>query len=272
MSKSEKKSKTSKKHDVLEESCDTCEVVEVTPDGKQEIVEGREPLKKDPKKIKDRWSKLKKNLNNLESIMDLASVIRDEPQDDADAQSEQQLQDATQDIMQGEDVSQMSQDMLDEAQDQPGYDNGEYVDDDELLSLDEDLQSEGEFDQESHERELIELLRAQGYSEPEIAYIVHNHDFSGISKDQPEAPSVDVSASQQSGPTANYDSQSGQVNQMVDLEQEHKRKLMELELEKEKLELEKLKRHMELELEFKKREMEIKLKNMEQAYSKKLKD
>lgn len=56
------------------------EMLEVAPDGKQEIVEGKEPLKKDPKKIKDKWKDLKKGLNNLESIMDLAAASQPEEQ------------------------------------------------------------------------------------------------------------------------------------------------------------------------------------------------
>lgn len=59
------------------------DMLEITPDGKQEIVEGKEPLKKDPKKkknLKDKWNELKKALDNKSAFMDLAAAQEPEEQ------------------------------------------------------------------------------------------------------------------------------------------------------------------------------------------------
>ena len=51
-------------------------IIEVAPDGKQEQIEGQEPLKKDPRKKKakslaDRWALIKAALDNTTAIMDI---------------------------------------------------------------------------------------------------------------------------------------------------------------------------------------------------------
>src|ERR1035437_6902678 len=59
----------------------------VAPDGKQDIVEGKEPLIKDPKKkkrLRDRWDDLKKALNNKTAIMDLEEASKEDEEDQQD--------------------------------------------------------------------------------------------------------------------------------------------------------------------------------------------
>lgn len=67
---------------------------EITADGKTEIVPGSEKLKKDPKKkLKDKWNDLKKGLNNLDSIMDLAAASQPEEPPPEEEQEQPQDQD-----------------------------------------------------------------------------------------------------------------------------------------------------------------------------------
>ena len=49
-------------------------IIETTADGKEEVIPGKEPLKKDPKKkLRDRWDSLKKALDNKKAFLDLAA-------------------------------------------------------------------------------------------------------------------------------------------------------------------------------------------------------
>ena len=119
-------------------------LLEITPDGKQEIVEGKEPLKKDPKKLKDKWKTLKKGLNNMTAIMDMAAAAQSQPQQAAPQEGEEEM-----------DPSQMDPEMLAQLMGEEGEENPEGTDemepqDDE--SADEELEgdesSPEDYDQE----------------------------------------------------------------------------------------------------------------------------
>jgi hypothetical protein len=182
------------------------EMLETTPDGKQEIVEGKEPLKKDPK---NRWKNLKKGLNNLESIMDLSATTQQEPEqeegDEADASMESQeaptedadIDETAADEQPDEDSEvdengspdedqsdEISQPIDEEEMESGAGDHGDPESSDEYV--DEDLGDEEELDEAAEEadqakdqgqseEEIIQALKDEGYSEPEIAYIVHGH-------------------------------------------------------------------------------------------------
>ena len=82
------------------------DMIEITADGKQEIVSGKEPLKKDPKaSLRGKWKNLKKGLNNLESIMDLSEASKSDDQEDED-QEQKPDQQQTQEPYQQEDQTQ----------------------------------------------------------------------------------------------------------------------------------------------------------------------
>ena len=70
-------------------------LIEITPDGKEEMVPGNEPLKKDPKKkkLKDRWNDLKKALDHKKGIMDLEAEAEE---DESEAPEGEQPQDSQQ--------------------------------------------------------------------------------------------------------------------------------------------------------------------------------
>jgi hypothetical protein len=87
------------------------EMLEVTADGKSEIVEGQEPLKKDPKKVKNRWKTLKKGLNNMQSIMDISAATQSEPQ-----QPEEGEEEAGEEQQEEGGNEELSPEMLDEMQ------------------------------------------------------------------------------------------------------------------------------------------------------------
>jgi hypothetical protein len=56
--------------------------VEETADGKKEIVEGKEPLKKDPKA---RWASLKKTIHHSSAFLNLDEELKPEPDEQAEA-------------------------------------------------------------------------------------------------------------------------------------------------------------------------------------------
>ena len=69
---------------------DEGEMLEVAPDGKQERVEGKEPLK-----LSTRWKKLKKALDHQRAFMDLEGEMSDEeeqPQEGGEGQEQEQQQ------------------------------------------------------------------------------------------------------------------------------------------------------------------------------------
>lgn len=174
------------------------DMLEVTSDGKQEIVEGKEPLKKDPK---NRWKDLKKGLNNLESIMDIAAATQSEPQQPEgeedqmdpemlaqmneqepsdDETQEQPDEDSEVDEMEDPGADEMDEntqpEMEDEESDESGANDHMAPEDGEDEYIDEDVGDEEDEQGEDYDEEkVIQALRDEGYSDPEISYIVHGH-------------------------------------------------------------------------------------------------
>jgi sulfur carrier protein ThiS len=170
--------------------------LEVTTDGKQELDVGVEPLDK----LKSRWNKLKKALDSDKAIMEIAGQEYD-PDEDSDSQ-----QDAQQ--PQGQE----------EQQEQPEQQE-------EPEQTDED-QGEEESDTAS-EQKIEEALRDEGYSDAEIAHILHGHIL-------PEATVDDHKAKNEM-----IEGQIDQQNMLEDakMEREHKKRMQDLEHEKAKSEL-----------------------------------
>lgn len=223
------------------------DMIEVTSDGKQEIVEGKEPLKKDPKKkdLKEKWNDLKKALNSQIAFMDLAEAAAADPQpqeeevdgnlasqddenteldpemmdeeegDEADASDDsEEAQDDDDHAMadpapesddsEGDDiqppveseVEQLDPNDVDEFEgqadedetdgggvDESDADGDEMVQDDDSTPVpeeggpgdDDEFQEEGAEGDEESEEKIKQALQEQGYTDPEIAYIVHGH-------------------------------------------------------------------------------------------------
>lgn len=213
------------------------DMIEVTPDGKQEIVEGKEPLKKDPK-LKDRWGKLKKGLNNLNSIIDLESAMQpDEQPEEEQAAQPDQPEENPEDMGQQVDENQENpeQEQTDESDEQVDEQDEDMDEQDAEMpdESDEEASDEDQFDEDSHENELIQSLKDEGYSEPEIAYIVHGHhspayDESNEAKaDATRAMAdVDVDSARQS---AEADLQAKM--KQAELEHQHAQRMKDLEFQ-----------------------------------------
>src|SRR5579884_2901177 len=164
---------------------------EVTADGKEEIVPGREPLKKDPKKkLKDRWKDLKKALDHEKAILDLHD--EQEPDEDEQEMQEQQSPEGEPVAAEipGDDSEVENSTGPDMDTDQPDQEDGDEEADEEAPMDDQSgvgegdgpqLPDESEGAQEGDEQdgadpeELKAALEEAGYSPQEIAYIVHGH-------------------------------------------------------------------------------------------------
>lgn len=266
----------------------------VSADGKQEIVEGKEPLKKDPKEV---WKRLKKNLNNSDAFMDLAEESAPEEPEEQPQPQEQEDESAQAPEEEPQEDSQEEPEMQEPQDDQTMQDNA-------------DQDPEQAMDPSQAEEQIKQALKDEGYSDQEIAYIVHGHHAPELS----ETDSAKADATKQMSDIKTQDAQQrseqdlGHSKRMADhehehkkrmadveydahqnkkkeadLELEHKKRMLELEFEKSKKELDKqdptddIKRQQmqleldmkrkekELELEYKKKELDLKLKLQEQS-------
>lgn len=267
-------------------------IKDVAPDGKMDIVEGVETLKKDPKKKKNlvsRWKLIKKALEHSSAFMNMSEAAKPEEQEPAQEQGEQDEQ-----------PDQQAQGQPDEAQmppeGQPGQDEPpaqEQPDEAQMPPQGGDQEAdappqepapeepsgpraykENETPEEkaAREEELAQLLREEGYSEPEIAYIVHGHH-------SPVQNELDTAKAESergmSGLKQNYERQRMDADMQSTLEhaaldKEHKKKLLDLELESKKLELEANKKKLDLDVDFKAKENELKLQHMKEKHKQRL--
>lgn len=275
-------------------------VVDIAPDGKQDLVPGNEPLKKEPKdkkKLKDRWNELKKALDNKKAFMDLREESKP---DEAEEQPQQdpQVSNSTggKNENQSPDQGQGGEDQEQLKQEQPQQDS--------QVAENQSPANENESpDQEQpvDPQELIEALQQEGYSEPEIAYIVHGHHSPTIdetSRAKAQATSamanVDVDNAKQDAEMQRMiaqrkaDQEHEHTSKLSDHEVEHRKRMLDLEyenakaqspdssidketnkqlkqleIEKKKLELKAKEQEIQLEMEFRRKEHELKLKQME---------
>ena len=219
--------------------------VEISPDGKRELDYGVEPLDKDPK---SRWQKIKKALD-ASSFMSIDDELSPQEEEEQDGQ-EQEPQ------AQQEEVQSDSEEPVDD----------ESADSDaESEPVQDDDQSEAQ--EESSPQEALEALenhlREHGYSDHEIAYIIHDH--------APHQPGVDEIKGDKESAMAQLDLDHAQ--RMKDLEhnqtqfdmetngldREHKKKMLDVEYDKTR-------RLAELELEYKRKEMEQKLQQQAEKH------
>ena len=292
---------------------------EVTADGKITLEPGKESLKKDPKA---RWEKIKKALNHETAFLNIAEELnpkkKEELEDDEQADDGQdQMPEASEDTEQNmaEPTEESSEDMdatMPESEAQEG--------DAEAVSAEEDAESENpseaetqdqpvdeaeseEIDPADAEAKIIQALKDDGYSEHEIAYIVHGHHAPEISQtDSAKADSIkNMSEIEAEHARRQKDVEHQHSQRLLDLEYdaasskkkqadhdlEHKKRLADLEYEQLKsknnekdpiaemkakqveLELEMKRKEKELELEFKRKELELKLRAQELALKQK---
>lgn len=228
------------------------EMLEVAPDGKQEIVEGNEPLKKDPK---SRWNMLKKALSHDKAFMSMEDELADEEPAQPPQGEEQQQPSEGEEQAQPEGAEEQPQEGEEQPQDDQGQleavsDGGEEApeggaeqepqpegeEQPEEASPEEEPQPEGEEQPQPEEgeenpeegngdvspdqQELIDALKEEGHSDQEIAYIVHGH----------HAPEVDPSKQAKAQATqAMSGVEMDSATQMAEIERQHALASMEHE-------------------------------------------
>ena len=218
--------------------------VDEEADGKKELDYGREELEL----IKSRWDRLKKALSSEDAIMEISSQ---EYQDDEDQDGEQ------------------PEEQSDEEED-PQTDPGDNISE-EQDSADVERLGDSENEGEDNSEQLSELLRQEGYSEAEIAYIVHNHVM-------PQGTVDDIKMDGEKQSNQNEQAQAGhelehkkrmsdleydtasQEQGINELDKQHKQRMLDLEYEAAKKE-------KEMELQFKEKELELKLKHQDEKAS-----
>lgn len=233
------------------------DMLEVEADGKQELVEGKEPLKKDP--VTARWSKLKKALDHNKAFMSMEEELESPEQDEEQEQEqpqqqeempeggeEQQEPDGMQDDGEQEqpaDDADSDQEQLEAVsdsdegeQDEPTNDNdgnqepleavsaGEEGDAEEQPGGEEESQEQPEDQEEGNgslgpdQQELMDALREEGYSDQEIAYIVHGHHTPEMDATQHAKAAATKAMSQVDVDNA---------SQMAEIEREHAKRSMD---------------------------------------------
>lgn len=215
-------------------------MLEVTADGKQEIVEGNESLKKKPKKksttlddikksIAARWEIIAKSLDNSSAFMPMM-------EDDEEEES-----------VEGADEEEASPESADTAT--PGAEEADPAED--------EGEAEGNLGGDEDHSELEQELKNAGYSDAEIAHIVHGHVI--------PAPDVDEAKYNNEAMTGQIEAQTmmdeaAQQKQMREqeakLNQDHQARMNELAYKdaeekkgKNKLDMEHHKRMLDLDYE-----------------------
>jgi hypothetical protein len=218
--------------------------INFAPDGKSEITPGNEPLQKDPeqlrpkrkKKNKDgiielRWKNLKKALENAKAILDLREEAQDDeeqPEETEDAQDQAQPQDSgvretPAEVEGGENTKQAAT---------------RNADDDEMSKGDDDDGGDEESNK-AEEEQLTQQMKDAGYSDAEIAYVVHGH----------HSPEIDVAKDAKAKATnamsgVDVDNAKSEAQQKLEAakmmsqqELEHKKRMSDLEYNKSSMDM-----------------------------------
>jgi len=233
---------------------------EVTnPDGSVTRFPGHEQLKKPLSKginLRDRWEMLKARLNHETAFKDMDIFNTEEE----DSKGQEDATEAIDSSSPGGAEAQAVDGGVPPSSpaDQEPADAGE-VGDNEGPEQPGEAQEDGagepaadspesEDIQPLKDEELVEALKELGYSEPEIAYILHGHGPGFPSEEEIKAEQAKQNLSQdQEGHKQTLD----QRSEEHDVDLEHKKKMHELELEYAKREKELKLKHLEQELELK---------------------
>lgn len=219
--------------------------VEVSLDGKQQIVEGKEPLKKDPD-LKAKWKSIKKSLNNALSIMDLGEEMSEPSQEE---QPQPQQDQSPPDDVPSEQQQQEAQEQAPEEQPQDA------------------MQQEQQPEQSPEELEqfIEQALRDEGYSDSEIAYIIKGHHIHEEDMPDPKEQ-LEVQHSERI-----MDHDADHHKRLLDHEHDHKKRMSDLEYEfarqQKQLELDHLKQQLEHKLNVVKETANKKISSMKSGDS-----
>ena len=238
------------------------EMLEVTPDGKQERVEGKEPLK-----LSARWKALKKALDHQKAFMDLEEEMEGEPEEQQAqgqpmAPEEAAMQQAAGGMPPQEGEPQPSEEegqqqmvpeqdgseqppeeaptpQEDEGQQEMPPEGGE-ADSEAVSAAPEDQGEEGQEmpedgngGAEPDEQELIDALKEEGYSDQEIAYVVHGQHAPDV--DESKAAKAEATRAMSEIDIQNAMKQASlehnhQAQSLAD-EREHKKRMQDLEFQ-----------------------------------------
>ena len=215
------------------------EMLEVAPDGKQELVEGKEPLKKDPKK---RWKELKKALDHNKAFLDLEEEMGDDEEQPQPEEQQPQQDDAAAALQQelgGDDMQQQQEQPAEDGADSEAVsagpeEEGQMPEEQapELSPEDQQLQEEVESG-EADPQELIDALKEEGYSDHEIAYIMHGQHAAEV--DETKAAKADATRAMSDVDIENAKAQAelerAHQEQLLAHEREHKKRMSDLEFE-----------------------------------------
>jgi hypothetical protein len=234
--------------------------VEVTADGKRELDYGVEPLDKKP--LKKKWDKVKKALDES-SFMDIDKELGEDeeeqeqeqvdPSENMDTQAEGEQEESVdqpqEEVSDGGGTSELGQsDDISESQEEESDAGGEELED--SGSPEEALKA------------LEDHMKEEGYSDEDIAYIIHDHS--------PHIPTSDEIGSNKESELAQQDIEHNARMKDVEhkqaqfdmetnsLDRDHKQRMLDLEYDKAR-------REGELELEYKRKELEHKLKSKKDA-------
>lgn len=236
---------------------DTHEIV--NPDGSITRGPGKEPLRKPLKKsLAERWQLLKAAISHEKAFMDM--VDHDEADKEPGGSNEADRGNQPQQDAQSSDNDEAPQG--DEAVKTQIPDPDEEDDSDAIgdinpgvmgkdTSPDTDAEKNGadeeggEPDSSYDEAKLIEMLRSEGYSDPEIAHIVHGH----VPGDQ--SSEVKAATLEQQRDQEKHDHHMDRLKGQTDIQTDHARRMADLEYEHAKREKELRIKHLEEELKTK---------------------
>jgi hypothetical protein len=264
-------------------------VVETTADGHITRTPGKEPLKKDPKQssvsksLKEMWDLLKSKISANQAFVSMEEPEEqpDYEADEADEMSDAQPQDQQPAELEQSQLSPDEEQQLQQAATEQAPDDG----------FPETME------------ELEQKMRDEGYSDSEIAYVIHNHIPPMATLDDHKS-SNEVAGGEQERAIAQREADlkhehASKLNEIEqkkkeaelnaldpDADKEHAKVLKMLEYEKAQkqmdaedhegekehkrrmrdLEYKRAKDELELELEFKRKELELKLKQKEEAF------
>lgn len=210
----------------------------VNPDGSITRGPGKEPLRKPLKKsLIDRWELLKAEISHESAFMNV------EDDDQADQAPEQQDEDQTNAPIEDPDAEDQS-DAVQLPADGSG-EEGTVLDDDADASKDQTDTADTEQGDSYDEEKLIDMLRQEGYSEAEIAHVVHGHV---PGSQDPEAKAMDA---EQSRDQEKHDHHMDRLKNQTDIQTDHAKRMADLEYEHAKKEKELRIKHLEEELKTK---------------------
>ena len=235
--------------------------VDVEADGKKELDYGKEEL---DKHLRNRWSKLKKAIvDSDQAIMEIAGQEYNPDEDEEEAQDEQGAD--QEDKLDGLDGS--GDNVDDESDSGTGAVEGEQPDEQDV-STDDGADSDGQDAEEGDpEQEVIQALQDAGYSQAEIAHIVHGHNVPTPNLDDTKMEGEQAKMQQDlehKSRMNDLDYETAQQQQGInEIDKSHKQRMLDLEFETAKEE-------KKMELEFKRKELEAKLNHTNEKNKKSL--